>query len=819
VVTYRGIIVHSEEGAYLVVPEPGDGLVSAERVGLPAEDSFGNVTATVENLAWVTYEVDDDGTALIEATEGDAVTIVNLRFSNKGGTPALEIDEDREDRTPVDINTLLGDHAAEAQRIASDQRAMLLRFGARLTWQNPAYLQLVTEERKQRDADTEKRERRARLRDLVGKATSPDHFVYPFNFVPFPSDDSCIRSLPQGHDRLAVGNYSGTLTLRLTAESPLLLRSFQRADDAWAAIRRGRRAVIPGSTLKGAIRSLHETLAGGCLRVINANHVPAYREQAATKPAPWTLGVVREVDELTRPTAVHACDLVVWARADVVQAGLGSIATGDTCDVAAESWSDADGRLRLIEPGTVTPGSSWVILLSPAGARSRHDPYYVALGRLTDRSYEVTEAAYEEYRKAAENAEDVVASHRNESPKLTVNFNGRDIGTRQPVGKTLPVGTVLWVKPDSTAIHAVSRSVIWRSPGSGPARDRIPRGYLPCSHSDELCPTCQIFGSADDTTARDQHEYRSSHNYRSHIRIGDAVSTTDITDLEPVELAAASAPRPGSGQLYLHSPGARRTPNNRDTPTYQWGAAADRPRPRRLRGRKYYWPAHSPNGRVQRHLRYPGQTAKMTTKAELVPTGTAFDVSIHFENLTPTQLGGLLAACTPDACLGPEREKIAGYQAATGADRRQLTLRIGGGKPWGLGIMAPAIITLDVHTSRSRYRKTADDPGFSLDESDRARLITDFRKATHDDVVETWTSLAALLDPGFVNPERVAYPPADDWETMENSDHPNPWGPNLDFFKRTSGTHPYDFVPLPDATDSDQYLPRIPPRPEDGQRP
>lgn len=55
---------------------------------------------------------------------------------------------------------------------------------------------------------------------------------------------------------------------------------------------------IPGSSLHGAFRSLHETIAGGCLRVVDPDFVPVHREV----PTPTTteglqLAVVTNVDK------------------------------------------------------------------------------------------------------------------------------------------------------------------------------------------------------------------------------------------------------------------------------------------------------------------------------------------------------------------------------------------------------------------------------------------------------------------------------------------------------------------------------------------
>lgn len=84
-------------------------------------------------------------------------------------------------------------------------------------------------------------------------------FINPYTFVPLP--ERIGRARPAGHHQALPGNLCGRMTVTWKLRTPLLLpRQHAEVNDG--------PVVIPGSSVKGAIRSLHETLMGGCLRVL-----------------------------------------------------------------------------------------------------------------------------------------------------------------------------------------------------------------------------------------------------------------------------------------------------------------------------------------------------------------------------------------------------------------------------------------------------------------------------------------------------------------------------------------------------------------------
>src|SRR5260370_22573999 len=119
------------------------------------------------------------------------------------------------------------------------------------------------------------------------------------------------------------GGLSGVLRLRLTARTPLLVGGFSRTgDDGQGAPDVPRRVdgtpMVPGSGLLGAVRSVHEALAGGGLRVFDTERVPVHRHPARTSETQdLRLAVVLDVNEYGLATRVALCDRWIWIHKDL----------------------------------------------------------------------------------------------------------------------------------------------------------------------------------------------------------------------------------------------------------------------------------------------------------------------------------------------------------------------------------------------------------------------------------------------------------------------------------------------------------------------
>jgi hypothetical protein len=185
-----------------------------------------------------------------------------------------------------------------------------------------------------------------------------DRFVNPYTFVGLPTHVE--RSDPVGHGEVGTSAdplWFGTISTTWTLHSPVLLPQVAR-DERWIA--NDGHVVIPGSSMKGALRSLHETLFAGCLRVVDDGFVPGYRDAARSEQQTqdllkWQLAVVTEARDGT-PLGVTLCTDELWVEAtslrDKYPPGMGLPQSGDVVNVVGEeTWSEVGEReeVRFVE--------------------------------------------------------------------------------------------------------------------------------------------------------------------------------------------------------------------------------------------------------------------------------------------------------------------------------------------------------------------------------------------------------------------------------------------------------------------------------------
>lgn len=608
----------------------------------------------------------------------------------------------------------------------------------------------------------------------------PDLFVNPYTFVPLPED--VLRSAPSGHHRAGEGNLSGSLTATFTAKSRILTRG---GPDGGPPIRTGL-PVIPGSSLHGALRSMHEALCGGCLRVFDRDFVPVYRDAVTSRGMEgWRLAVVTSIDGDGRPQKFTVCSQVALAKHTVLRGveaesgmrlSVSDITESDNKRTGAKVWKDAQ-----ISAGG---DGDWVLLLSdgsarqvqevgPKGARRKETRYYAVFGKFAGGS-EATgpdDDAWARFQTRAEGARDVDEALRSFTgprptklrqlretelaqqalPRADAAFTDYD-GTEVVVGRRiatrpwLRAGQPIWVKIANGRVIDMKISMVWRHLGQTPAGERVPKPLLACEQWDDLCPSCQIFGSAD-TTGRSDDEAATQQAYRGHLRVGDLVPEGLLPgDLESLDLAPLSAPRPGSGQFYLEA-GKWKLPSGEEPPLREWGSSADSPRPRRLRGRKRYWATSDPGTRsLPRWKKRTGQSEEMSSSGLAFPAGTVFTATVTFDNLTPAQVGSVIASLDPRKALGDQPGVI-------GSD---LVFTIGGGRPFGFGACEVGVTIDWITSATARWGQVTEEPWTEQS------LVGSFL-AQAGLPRTTWPQLAAACQFNRVDPDLVWYPPGAPW--------------------------------------------------------
>ncbi|MCA1670641.1 MAG: TIGR03986 family CRISPR-associated RAMP protein [Actinobacteria bacterium] len=683
-----------------------------------------------------------------------------------------------------------------------------------------------------------KQERRLLHRKQEIEEDPRKYFINPYTFVPFPVEPPWRRK-PHGHHALVAeknaARFAGRITARLVARSPLLVRNVGSAAPTVDGVAKAPRTstgelFIPGSSLHGAIRSLHETLTGSCLRVFDPDFVPVYRDVASGELRNgWDLGVVDEVNHSGRPIRLTRCDETRWVPLTTLHRAMpaGSpVTTGQRFQLTEKCFSKRNDRQVYQEEASATldPNGDWVVFVTDDNARQKKYPYYCAVGRLptTTKPVALTDHAWQEYRLAAEGAKRWFAGENPPSfeaerakldqpgislgdvigsPKLA-RGQGRWFRPRQWLHK----GQVVWLGPGKgRLVDGVALSYLWRTRGQGSSGDRIPDDFHPCHDPVSLCPSCRVFGSAD---VRDVSGYgvdrrlAEQRSYRGHVRVMDAVMESGGALDEPVVLPAVGSPRPGSGQFYLNDPQGATEPLHYQKPRNRWGTPDVR-QPRHLRGRKFYW--HTDPQTDERRGRWRAHDhASQGDQVELVALGSVYRLDVVFDGLTRVEIGSLVATLQPDRVFATQQSALP-YPVTSDPE---YAIHVGGGKPLGLGSCQVRDLSVVADGIESRYLQ-AERPAL-----DPAELVADF-VAERADLAPTWQKLAAALHTAHVDSRIVSYPTALPWADDGGACSGQEQHEAFQWFQRTTGEELRDgkrqrqrpFVPLPSVTDIAPALP------------
>lgn len=682
----------------------------------------------------------------------------------------------------------------------------------------------------------------------------PETFINPYTFVPLPSEPP-QREQPRGHLGAPDPNLlSGALAITITARSPVLIRGFPAHQDKPARqddpahkdnpaheveketsrlpTRPDDTQIIPGSALKGAIRSLHETLTGSCLRVLHSEFVPVYRHLAKPdeinelRPA-----VVRRHDDESQPPEVRLCKPGNPRTDRVHQDLLAKLHSEDNPLTAGDSLivhtRDEKKRPSNVQRSTDTDnrGDRWVLFLTDASVReAQQAPYRAQIRKFDERTAQLSEQAWKDYLAALEGADDQRRANIEErgdeqvTKLVTYTTTPEDhsqaahtshLGRRYVARKKLTPGQPVWVRlnEDGKTVDELRLSMLWRRVAHTASAGERAGEFAPCQDEKRLCPSCQVFGSAEDTDSAEPALVESGstprkparqHSYRGHVRFGDAHVTKKVEDPDNVTVPPLGTPHPGSGQFYLVADKTHQNNAAPDLPLREWGSVADAGSPRALRGRKYYW--HTPTGtnelpeRAKTHKR---QSDQMSSEAEVFPTGTRFTATVTFTDLSRAQLGGLLAALEPQSFL---------------KDAENAQVHIGGGRPLGFGSC-----TISVNEERSRVWSSGARYGAEGSTTSRpsmSDLFNAFRTAMPAHLGRTLTHLGQALDPTAVDHAKVTYPPGAAWRKRD--DEPDAFDKGFEFWKHSSGTEysaesgkrtGYPLIPLPHIGSGKQTLP------------
>lgn len=626
----------------------------------------------------------------------------------------------------------------------------------------------------------------------------------PYAFVPL-GETEVKRGKPTGHDKLGEKCLSGSFLVDILVRTPMLIGEAVEGQSPPRAIggTGDEATIIPGSTLAGSIRSVHESLTNSCLRILDLDYVPVHRQfmsNGATSGLRLALvtgcdteGLPKEVELLGDPILIDSrCfDSVAGYPRSTDDPGGGVAYSGMRLSISENFIAQSNYGARRVEQNSLPQGvklheestGPWVLYVSDTKARPGARVWFRA-GKLPAEQVKlfVSEDVRRSLARAIEGAFDMhfepfrvaTGDYLNVyTPADAKNAEGDDhagpvIGRRRRVhpGMFPPAGSSripVWVALNGdNRITEIRLSQAWRVVGAG-EMDRRARGWAPCRQPDHLCPSCAVFGSAGVDAANPSRGAQQS-SYRGHVRLEDArhnperartVSAWGMAYTSPIvsakfQRAPLGSPKPTAGQFYLDS-GTLAGATDGSKPLAQWGSSADgqldldgRPsNPRPLAGRKFYWAtswAGDPsNGRGAMG---EGDAANMVSGVHVVMPTSGFTARITVDNLTVAQIGGLLAAIDP-RLLGQ------GWEGCVG--------RLGGGRPFGWGAVTMHIDPQSVDlTGPCRY---TDDKAGTITVAELVEAFLDVNNdVAHPGASSPISQLRHILTLDAVSDSDVTYP-------------------------------------------------------------
>lgn len=671
-------------------------------------------------------------------------------------------------------------------------------------------------------------------------------FVNPYNFVPLPQ--TVVRRQPWWHtgpgsDPTDGVLYSGVLDVEWTLLSPLLIPDGAHGEQMVLPDRRVR---LPGSSLKGVVRSLHEAMFNGCLRVFDSEFLPGYRMPAQSpdddEAKDWTLGLITKSRDGV-PAEIQLGGTVEWVKASALAAALPSPPrTGDLLEIdgiTERNVQKAPGHhrdqivptrartltahsrvVRELTAGDATLSGRVVLITDPSIRRDKGGkviPASWASSELTSERIELdpldpTDAeVLSRFRQASDGTDDRRKLSNNRDPWRSatqfeqVRQGNVSLGYRAKQSGLLFPGDVVWVKVrddgERVRCEEILLSQIWRHVGEHAAGNRVPPDLLPCQNHENLCLSCATFGSVD-ATGSDGGTGGNS-GYASHVRFSSA-TTSGPVEIESITRAAMSSPRPGSGMFYINRPAPNHDPALAGDVASQWGSDGDIASS--LRGRKFFW--HSdPDAQFRRWQEEGAPAARpryraadgqpMTSAAKIARPGPGAVLcgTITFDRLPWYAVEALLAAIDPRRLPAQVRQGV--------GVGHTLAVHLGGGRPLGLG-SATARVTGRIATVEGRYGDA--DPVQLGDEMTTAALKLILSRAST--VGTVWSRLLRLLDWDALGTDKhlVAYPPGTEWNQFGTKE----FAQSFKFFQNNNGLQlareRQRYTPLPDATAPSQVI-------------
>jgi CRISPR-associated protein (TIGR03986 family) len=478
-------------------------------------------------------------------------------------------------------------------------------------------------------------------------------FVNPYNFISLRKGikKDISEYYPEGEELL-----TGKLTCKLIAKTPIIIPDAEKKRenandyDEYPFMSINGEYVIPGSSIRGVIRSIYEALTDSCLFTNDDYHFSS-RTNIAKKE--------KLLEKTEKGYALH--NAVRYADREELAKDRES---GD--DIDFSSYTDSKGKKYVYNPNNLPKkeveqselkhgyvlrvnvfdngdkiSANSIFTLSEAGSvvRFEDDEKKKYIDAFADNLGKYVHYENEQFEHKDDDGKNKDGSENRYAQIYKDRFERMNVGDMLPVWcETRDGGFYL-------APAQLSRNVYVNTP-SALLMDEL----QPCENRSSVCPACALFGFV-------AAKYGSNDRaIGGRIRFTDAFASPNVSISRPMLLPPLLSPKTSSLEFYLRGGGDFFTA---DTP----GVA--------LAGRKFYW--HHNEFKMPKSGEYKDS---LTYCFEYAEKNSEFSFDVYFDNITREQLNQLFTALT----LGENTEDGVHCQ------------KFGHGKPLGFG-SAKVVVT------------------------------------------------------------------------------------------------------------------------------
>ena len=492
-------------------------------------------------------------------------------------------------------------------------------------------------------------------------------FVNPYTFIPLAEGTPIYRKskakleAPTNEELL-----TGVIRCSFVTKTPLCVPDVNATDqpgdeNKLSFFKIGDTLAIPGSSLRGAFRSVYETLTDSCLRT---NDERLHSTSSLKKPG-----------------------LLTWDGSGYVLLEAERLRIVD--ETLAKPFTTGQHVFFCAEDDKRNKNATSIV--TKIGARRGPDldeeGYFLRVHKLNNHPSVFT--LYKDSFRERIDDEDI--SCFSDNINLFVENNGSSAESmaykacfealKGNKDAALPVWYAKSNGSYQLAPSQLSRSVYRQTPTS------LAEARAQCTSIDSLCPACTLFGFVP-PNGRGQAK-------AGRVRFSDATAKGSPTTTWSW-LPNLMEPRQSSFEFYLRNskPDGRRshdfTPADANT---------------RLAGRKAYW--HHQAGTDWNH----GEQTEYNAKAELVGKGESFSFDVYVDRVTKMELNQLVYALTFGQAWGPD------------TSGNTYCHQLGHGKPVGLGSVMVSVDKVVLRTCSGADYALVSDDGWRLQRTEVERTL------------------------------------------------------------------------------------------------